>query len=63
MTFDEYWAANWTENTMPPIFNIAMREIALKAWNSATLNERERCAMEHAQPIVDSDIDQNLAAK
>lgn len=34
MTFDEYWQQNWTPTSMPGVFDVAMREIAEKAWNA-----------------------------
>ena len=43
MTFDDYWIDNWQPTSMPGAFDLAMREIAQKAWNTATLVEREGC--------------------
>jgi len=34
MTFDEYWQQNWKPTSMPGVFDVAMREIAEKAWNA-----------------------------
>jgi hypothetical protein len=44
MTFDDYWASFLVENSQPRIFNDAMREIGLKAWEAADRAAREECA-------------------
>lgn len=51
-TFDEYWAASGVSTTMPSIFDLAMREIAFKAWNAAITSSTS---------IINVESDQNKA--
>lgn len=34
-SFDQYWSQNWKSSSQPEVFDAAMREVALKAWNAA----------------------------
>ena len=34
-SFDQYWSQNWKSSGQPQVFDAAMREVALKAWNAA----------------------------
>jgi hypothetical protein len=35
ISFEEYWSKNWAPTSQPAAFELAMREIAFKAWNAA----------------------------
>ena len=35
MTFEEWWTEYWRSNGLPNIMNLAFKEIAQKAWDTA----------------------------
>lgn len=44
MQFDEYWAKTWQKTGQPAVFDAAMRELAEKAWNTASEVTKDACA-------------------
>lgn len=49
-SFDQFWARTWVPTGQPQVFELAMREIALKAWNGAATSASK------ALDMTDSDI-------
>lgn len=54
MTFDEYWAQSWKKTNQPAVFDAAMCEIAMNAWNNAVKSA--------AAELVKSEADIRLMA-
>lgn len=44
-SFDEYWSQNWSASGQPAVFDAAMREVALKAWNAAVKSASTQLVM------------------
>jgi hypothetical protein len=51
MTFEEYWKLSWNGNDIPESMNLAIREVAMRSWNAAIIQEREECAVVCETPI------------
>lgn len=55
--FEQWWEAFYANNGMPGVFNQAMREIALKAWNAAIDD-----AAQIAEDEANSDVAQSISS-